>query len=318
MNDRSVVVLRDGVHGRPITEYVDALRDRADRWDVTLAATPQEAQGLVADASVVTGLEMDENLLAAAGNIRLFACLYAGVGHLPTEAFEKRDVAVTNASDVHCPNVAETVLGWLLTFARGLHRGQQRQRDREWRHYNTRELRGSTVTVVGLGAIGQSVVDLLAPFGVDTVGVRYTPSKGGPTDDVYGFDDVHEACVDADYLVLACPLTDRTRGLVDEALLTTLPPEAVLVNVARGPVVETDALVTALRKDDIRGAALDVTDPEPLPESHPLWSLSNVLVTPHNAGDTPQYYERVADILAGNLGRLADDGSTETLRNRVV
>ncbi|MEF8785166.1 MAG: D-2-hydroxyacid dehydrogenase [Haloarculaceae archaeon] len=315
MSDPDVVVLRKGVHGRPIESYADALRERLPDRDIQLARTPTQEQELVASAPVVTGLQMDEKLLDAATELELFACLYAGTGHLPLAAFEERDIAVTNASGVHGPNIAEYVLGTMLAFARGLHQGWQRTQRREWRHYQTRELRGSTVTVVGLGAIGETVVDRLDPFGVETVGVRYTPEKGGPTDEVLGFDEIHEACARTDYLVLACPLTDATEHLIDGSVFETLPPESVLVNVARGPVVDTDALVSALRSNDIRGAALDVTDPEPLPEDHPLWTLSNVLVTPHNSGDTPQYYERVADILTENLDRRERG---EQLRNRAV
>lgn len=315
MSDTDIAVLRRGVHGRPLDEYVSALRDRLPDRTVRRAETPAEERSLVADAPVVTGVAMDESLLSAAESLELFACLYAGVGHLPLDAFGRRNVAVTNAAGVHGPKIAEYVLGALLTFTQGFHHGFQRAQDREWRHFQTRELQGSTVTVVGLGAIGTTVLDRLAPFGVDTVGVRYTPSKGGPADDVYGFDAIHDACAGSDFLVLACPLTDRTEGLVDEAVFETLPPEAVVVNIARGPVVETPALVRALRRNHIRGAALDVTEPEPLPESHPLWTLSNVVITPHNAGDTPQYYERVADILAANVDRLDSD---EELRNRAV
>jgi phosphoglycerate dehydrogenase-like enzyme len=315
MSDTDIAVLRSGVHGRSPAAYADALRDRLPEKIVRRAETPAEERALVADAPVVTGVEMDESLLAAAESLELFACLYAGVGHLPLSAFEERGVAVTNASGVHGPKIAEYVLGATLTFTQGFHRGWQRTREREWRHFQTRELQGSTVTVVGLGAIGTTILDRLEPFGVETVGVRYTPEKGGPADEVYGFDDIHEACAGTDFLVLACPLTDQTEGLVDGAVFETVPPEAVVVNVARGPVVETDALVEALRKNDVRGAVLDVTDPEPLPADHPLWTLSNVVITPHNAGDTPQYYERVADILAENVERL---DSSELLRNRAV
>ena len=315
MSETDIAVLRRGVHGRSPAAYTECLRNRLPDRTVRRAETPAQERALVADAPIVTGVEMDESLLAAAESLELFACLYAGVGHLPLSAFEDRGVAVTNASGVHGPKIAEYVLGAVLTFSQGFHRGWQRTRTREWRHFQTRELQGSTVTVVGLGAIGTTVLDRLEPFGVETVGVRYTPEKGGPADEVYGFDEIHEACAGTDYLVLACPLTDRTVGLVDEAVFETLPPEAVLVNVARGPVVDTDALVWAIRKNQVRGAVLDVSDPEPLPEDHPLWTLSNVVVTPHNAGDTPQYYERVADILAANVERLEDN---EELRNRTV
>ncbi|WP_232686073.1 NAD(P)-dependent oxidoreductase [Halobacterium zhouii] len=311
-----VVVLRRGTHGLPMDEYADELRERLPDRDVELARTPGEERALAADARVVTGGSIDEDLLSRAENLELFAGAYAGYDHLPMGTFRERGVPVTNAAGIHAPSIAEQVLGYVLTFARRLHEGQRRQRNREYRHYQAHELKGSTVTVVGMGAIGHAVVERLQGFDVDTVGIRYTPEKGGPTDEVVGFDDeaVHDAFARTDYLVLATPLTDTTRNLVDEAAFDTLPPECVLVNVARGGVVDTDALVASLQRQGIRGAALDVTDPEPLPEDHPLWTFENVLLTPHNAGHTPEHWERLADIVAGNVERL-DTG--EELENRV-
>ena len=310
-----LVVLRTGVHGMPVADYAAALRERLPDRRVVHARTPAEERELVADAPVATGRTIDDDVLAAAGGLELFACSWAGTDHLPTARFEERGIAVTSAAGVHGPNVAEHAVGAILTFAAGFLEGRRRQGRREWRHYRTRELQGSTVTVVGLGAIGEAVLARLEGFGVDTVGVRYTPEKGGPTDEVVGFDGFEDALGRTDYLVLACPLTDTTRGLVGWSELETLPPDAVLVNVARGPVIETDALVRALREDRVGGAALDVTDPEPLPADHPLWDLENVLITPHNAGHTPHYYERLADIVAENVRRLK---AGEALENRVV
>jgi phosphoglycerate dehydrogenase-like enzyme len=312
-----VAVLRKGTHGLPMDEYAAALRERLPDREIRLARTPGEEREAVAAARVVTGCSIDEDLLDAAGGLDVFACAYAGYGHLPLDELESRGVAVTNAAGIHAPSIAEQVIGYLLTFARDLHEGWRRQRNREYRHYQARELGGSTVTVVGMGAIGHAVVERLQGFGVDTIGVRYTPEKGGPTDEVVGFgsEAVHDALARTDYLVLATPLTDTTRGLVGEAEFDTLPPESVLVNVARGGVVDTDALVHALRKQQLRGAALDVTDPEPLPEDHALWNFENCLITPHNAGHTPEHWGRLADIVAENVGRL-DAG--EDLRNRVA
>ncbi|MGB9965157.1 D-2-hydroxyacid dehydrogenase [Halobacterium hubeiense] len=312
-----ITVLRTGAHGSPMSEYAAALRERLPEQDVALARTPADERELVADARVVTGGDIDEALLEEAEELELFAGAFAGYEHLPLAAFESRGVAVTNAAGVHAPSAAEQVLGYVLTFARRLHEGWRRQQNREFRHYQAYELNDSTVTVVGLGAIGQGVVERLEGFGVDTIGVRYTPEKGGPTDEVVGFDEdaLHDAFARTDYLVLACPLTDTTRNLVDEAVFETLPPESVLVNVARGGVVDTADLVSALRTEHIRGAALDVTDPEPLPEDHPLWTLENVVVTPHTAGQTPEYWNRLADIVATNVPRLDTD---EELRNRVA
>ena len=313
-----VVVLREGVHGMPVNEYAAALRDRLPDYDVRLAETPEEERDLVANAPVVAGTTVDTDLIERAEDLRLFASSYAGYGHLPMDVLEERGVHVTTASGVHGPNIAEHVLGFVLALCRRHHEGWRRQQRREWRAYRTRELAGSTVTVVGLGALGSAVVERLRGFDVETIGIRHSPEKGGPTDEVHGTDRLHEALARTDYLVLAVPLTDDTRGMVGEAEFTTLPSDAVVINVARGPVVDTDALVSALRSNAIGGAGLDVTDPEPLPEDHPLWGFENVLITPHNSGHTPKYYERLADIVAENLRKVEETGEYEELRNQVL
>jgi phosphoglycerate dehydrogenase-like enzyme len=315
-----VLVLRKGTHGTPIEQYADAIRDRLPDHTIDLARTPAEEREAIRDAAFVTGMTLEDDLLEAAERLDVFACAYAGTGHLPLDDLEERGVAVTNASGVHGPNIGEHVLGAILHFTRRFHVGERRQRRREWRHYKAHELQGSTVTVVGLGAIGQSVCERLEPFGVDTIGVRYTPEKGGPTDEVVGFGDeaFDDALARTDYLVLACPLTETTRGLIDEEAFVTMDPESVLINIARGPVVDTDALVAALRSNWIRGAALDVTDPEPLPEEHPLWNFENVQITPHNAGHTPNYYGRLADIVAENRRRFDESGADAALENQVL
>ncbi|WP_256687001.1 D-2-hydroxyacid dehydrogenase [Halococcus qingdaonensis] len=313
-----VLVRREGVHGIPTSEYAAALRERLPEYDIRLARTPAEERELVTNARVVAGKTVDEDLLDRAENLELLACSFAGYGHLPMDAIESHGVSVTTASGVHGPNIAEDVLGHLLTLTRRHHEGWRRQQNREWRAYPTREFAGSTVTVAGLGALGSAVVERLQGFDVDTIGVRHSPEKGGPTDEVVGPDRLHEALARTDHLVLTVPLTDETEGMIAEAEFTTLPPDATIVNVARGPVVDTEALVSAVRSNDIGGAALDVTDPEPLPEDHPLWGFENVLITPHNAGNTPEYYERLADILAENLRRVADTGEYEGLKNQVA
>ena len=314
-----VLVLRKGTHGIPIEQYAEAIRDRLPDHTVALARTPADEREAIQTATFVTGMTLDADLLEHADDLEVFACAYAGTGHLPLEELENRDVTVTNAAGVHGPNIGEHVLGSILHFTRRFHVGARRQRRREWRHYKAHELQGATVTVVGLGAIGQAVCERLEPFGVETIGVRYTPAKGGPTDEVIGFEDeaFDDALARTDYLVLACPLSETTRGLLDREAFVTIDPDAVVVNVARGPVIETDALVEALRSNWIRGAALDVTDPEPLPEDHPLWTFENVQLTPHNAGHTPKYYDRLADIVAENRRRLDEEGDDADLENQV-
>jgi len=306
-----LLVLREGVHRLPAADYAAALRDRLPDDTVVHARTPAEEREAAASADVVTGPRIDPDVLAAADRARLFACTYAGTGHLPIDALADAGVAVTNAAGVHAPNAAEHAVGSILALSRRLHESARADR---WQSTVPGELAGSTVTVVGLGAIGTAIAERLEPFDVTTIGVRRTPDRGGPTDEVLGPDDLHAALARTDVLVLSCPLTEATRGLVGDAEFATLPPDALLVNVARGAVVDTDALVRTLRRGRLDGAVLDVTDPEPLPDDHPLWGLSDVVVTPHTAGATPEYYDRLADIVAENVQRL---GEGRSLRNEV-
>ena len=298
-----IVVLRHKIHGLSVKDYAETLQAALPELNVTLAETASEEERLLAEATVATGYQISAEQVEAAESLEMFVCTFAGTGHLPTDALEANGVALESASGVHGPNVAEQVLGYILSFVCRLDRAWEQKGRSEWNHFQTGELGGSTATVVGMGPIGETIIDRLNAFEVHTVGVRYTPSKGGPADEVIGFDDadVDDALSRSTYLVLACPLTDLTEGLVDEDALLSLPIDAVIVNIARGPVIETDALVDALQSNMIRGAALDVTDPEPLPQDSPLWELQNCYITPHNAGHTPQYWDRCTDILAEAL-----------------
>ncbi len=309
MTTADILVRREGTEGLSMEPYADHLRRRLPDHTVVHARTPQAEREHVVDARVVTGITLESDLLDRAERLDLFACTFAGTDHVPMDRLAERGVAVTNAGGIHAPGIAEQALGNVLVFARNLHEGWRRAQNREWRHFQSREFTDSTVAIVGLGSIGQALTQRLQGMEVETIGVRYTPEKGGPTDEVVGFDEaaVHDALARSDYVVLACPLTETTRGLVDEAAFATMKPDAVLVNAARGGIVDTDALVAALRSEKIRGAALDVTDPEPLPADHPLWTLENCLVTPHTGGHTPKHWERLADIVAENVERLAAD-----------
>jgi len=311
-----IVVLREGTEGLSMASYAEALRERLPNRSIALARTPAAERDLVPGARVVTGVTIEEDLLDRAERLELFACTFAGTDHVPTEALADRGVALTNAGGIHAPGIAEGMIGNMLVFARRLHEGWRRKQNHEWRHFQSGELAGSTVTVVGLGSIGQAVAKRLDGFEVETIGVRYSPEKGGPTDEICGFEGeaIHDALARSEYVVLACPLTELTRGLIGREELATMRPNSVLINTARGGIVDTDALLGALRSNGIRGAALDVTDPEPLPPDHPLWDLENCLITPHTGGHTPKHWDRLADIVARNVECL---DSSEELGNAV-
>jgi len=313
-----VVVLRKNTEGLSTADYADRIRDRLPGYDVAHAKPPHQERTLIERAPVATGVTLSETHLDHAEDLRLFVVASSGCNHIPVKRMTDSGIVLANAAGIHAPGIAEQALGYCLSFARRIHEGWERKRGKEWRHYKAGEFTGSTVTVVGLGAIGTEFVDRLDGMGVRTIGVRYTPEKGGPTDKVIGFEkrDVHEALSQTDYLVLSTPLTDTTRGLIGKAELDTLPPNAYVVNVCRGRVLDTDALLAAVQKEDIAGAAIDVINPEPLPPDHPLWRMGNVVITPHMGGHTPKHWERLADILATNIERL-EAGEVDGFRNQV-
>lgn len=319
MSNTDVLVLRGDTHGMSVSEYGAELRQRLPECEVRVAKTPQQERDFTKEATVITSVDIDVETIKRAKNLRLFAGVATGYDHLPLETLADNGVAVTNASGIHAPNIAEQVLGYILQFTRNLDVSRRRQDRREWRHFQSTELKGSTVTIVGLGAIGRAVAQRVSAFEVETIGVRYTPDKGGPTDEVIGFDtdEFHRVLADTDYLVIAAPLTDTTRGLIGHEEFETMPPDAYFVNVGRGPIVDTDALVDALRSNSIDGAGLDVTNPEPLPRDHPLWDFENVTITPHNAGHSPAHWNRLADIVAENVRQLDRVKDTSKLSNLV-
>jgi phosphoglycerate dehydrogenase-like enzyme len=186
----------------------------------------------------------------------------------------------------------------------------ERQRGRRWEPWEPDELEGKTVLIVGFGSIGHAVARRLEPFGVRLLKVARTSRPG-----VLGAGELPRLLPDADVVVLLTPLTDETRGLVDDAFLRSMHPGALLVNAGRGPLVHTNALLRALAEARIR-AALDVTDPEPLPEGHPLWSAEGVLITPHLAGASSRALARAAAFIREQLLRLLDGRSLENVVER--
>lgn len=306
-SDPDVVVLRKGTEGLGMDSYADELRSRLPEFEVIHAKTPLEEERYGSRARVLTGESVSPRIVTENDRMQLFACTFAGVDHLPLGVLREENVIVTNASGIHAVGIAEQVIGSFLLFARGLRAGMGNRSGRERADPVTRSLEGSQVTIVGLGAIGSAIATRLEGFGVTRTGIRHTPEKGGAVERVIGYDRnrVLAVLAETDYVVLACPLTDLTRGLLDEEAFSVLPPSAVIANVARGKVIETNSLVTALETDQIAGAYLDVTDPEPLPPDHALWSLDNCLITPHMGGHTPAHWPRLASIVSHNLRALS-------------
>jgi phosphoglycerate dehydrogenase-like enzyme len=244
---------------------------------------------------------------AAASSLKWIHVSAAGVSQLMFDELIQSDVTYTNSRGVLSTAIAEFALGFVLDMAKdsqGSFRLQQQQR---WQHRTTRKIQGQTALVVGTGSIGREIARLFRAVGMDVDGAGRTARPGNA-----GFGRIHASSDlagvvhDYDYLVLAAPLTPDTTGLVGADVFAAMKPSARLINVGRGQLVDTAALTDALASGSIAGAALDVVDPEPLPEGHPLWSLENVIITPHMCGDTEDYLDDLGKLFVENLKRYCN------------
>jgi phosphoglycerate dehydrogenase-like enzyme len=208
-------------------------------------------------------------------------------------------VTLCNGRGLHDASTAEHALGLILAAQRDLPRWAVDQREHRWGSARLRSLADCRVVIVGYGSIGQAVERRLEPFETDVVRVA---GRARPDEGVHGVDELHSLLPDADIVVLVTPLTERTRGLFGAPELALLPDDALVVNVGRGPVLDTDALLA--QNGRVR-AALDVTDPEPLPPGHPLWDLPGVYLTPHVAGGSAAFYPRARAFMDDQLARWA-------------
>ncbi|AGB33336.1 D-isomer specific 2-hydroxyacid dehydrogenase NAD-binding protein [Natrinema pellirubrum DSM 15624] len=292
------------------------IRERRPEIDLEHVEDADDLPAAVADAEVLVTHRLPDEILEGADGLEWVQALSAGTDRFDHDALADRGVALTNVSGIHAKPIGQQVLGYLLHFERGFDRAIAQQDDREWERYMGGELGDRTVGIVGVGAIGSKVADYCQTFDARVIGTKRDPTDAPESvDEIYGPGELESVLAESDYLVIACPLTDETRGLIDAEALATLPEDAVLVNIARGQIVDQSALVDALAAGDLGGAALDVFEEEPLPESSPLWDRDDVLVTPHMAGSTPHYWERCADVFLRNYDRFRDG---ETLENRVV
>jgi phosphoglycerate dehydrogenase-like enzyme len=249
------------------------------------------------------GQEAFQRLVASVPNLRWIHTTSAGVDHVLFPKLAEFDVALTNASGVFNVPIAETVLAYMLAVVKRLPQFLDQQRVRHWHNLELRELRGLTAGILGLGDIGGEVARLCQAFGMHVVGLRRHPQPSQFAEEVLPPDRLHDLLARSDFVVIATPLTDQTRGMIGRAELKAMRSDAWLINIARGPIVDEDALIEALRDRTIGGACLDVFSLEPLPEDSPLWDLPNVIVTPHNSWSSSHWREREIELFLENLRR---------------
>ena len=237
----------------------------------------------------------------AATKLRWLNSIYAGLDFLPLDLLAQRDVIITNGAGINAITIAEYVVMGMLNIAKGYREVVRAQERREWLTDSPgkRELYGSKALLLGFGAIGKLIEQRLAAFGVEVTVVRRTP---GP--DTLGPDEWRSRLGEFDWVILAVPATPETDAMIGAEELAAMKSDAVLVNIARGAVVDQPALVEALEAKSIGGAFLDVTTPEPLPQDHSLWSLDNAHITMHLSGRAQTLmFQRSADRFIENLAR---------------
>jgi phosphoglycerate dehydrogenase-like enzyme len=249
-----------------------------------------------------------------AGALAWFHTFSAGVDDGFFQGLLERGVRLTTSSGAMAVPIAHSVMAHLLTFSQRLTDFQAAQSRREWQPRVLRELEGSVLGVVGLGAIGLEVARLGQAFRMEVVGFRRTPRGDEPCPALPSA-KLDEWLPRIDYLVLALPLGAESHHLIDAAALAKMKRHSIIVNIARGGVIDEAALIDALERRAIGGAALDVFEQEPLPNASPLWTLPNVIVTPHCSGDTAGNRGRACEIFLDNLARYVRG---ESLRNEVT
>ena len=302
------------VYHRDAGAYLSALRVLAPHADARGTSDAQALRQWIADADVLVSHVFPLDVLDAATSLRWIQVTSAGTEFLAPAAARLADVAVTNARGVHAQPIADYVMTAAVMLQSSWPDFVREQAAHRWRRRPVQTLTGTTMGIVGLGSTGQEIARRAVVSGMRVLGVRRSGEPMAGVDAVYPPERLGTFLAQCDFVVLALPATRSTRALLGAAQFRAMKRSAFVINIARGSIVDEPALVHALESGTIAGACLDVFAVEPLPEDSPLWSLRNVIVTPHIAGMRADYEPRLMEIFVDNLARFE---AGEPLRNRV-
>ncbi|MEM7413520.1 MAG: D-2-hydroxyacid dehydrogenase [Myxococcota bacterium] len=301
----------------PDTDWVtvppDRPHDEPPRWAV---GCEDERRRALARAEVLIQLHTPKDLMQLAPRLRWLQGLGAGVDQFVAAGVTRDRVVVTNASGVSAGSMAEFVIGRLLQIWKRFPEAEAYQRKHEYVRTYGRSFAGSVIGIVGLGHIGAAVAQRARAMGVRVLATKRNPEQGDPdaADKIFRTDRLHEMLAQCDGVVVTAPATPETHHLIDRAALAAMKSGAVLVNVARGSLVDEAALLDALASGQLSAAALDVFETEPLPADSPIWDAPNLWVSAHSSVSVDRYVDDVFDLFEDNLQRFARG---EPLRNRV-
>lgn len=274
-------------------------------------------QAKEAEILITNGNEVTADVLAKLPNLKWIQALFAGFDQMPLQVLKERGILLTNARGIHGIQMAEYTLGVMLHHTRALGHFFKNQEQRVWdRRIRVDELYEKTLGVVGTGAIGSAIAERARAFGMKVYGLSRRGNAHPAFEQVYTRDELPLLLRQSDFVVVITPLTPETEGMIGEEELKMMKKEAVFIDIARGRIVDENALLRALREGWIAAAYLDVFSEEPLPQDHPLWNAPNCWITPHVAGLTPRYMERALNIFTHNLP-LYLDGQFEKMANLI-
>jgi D-2-hydroxyacid dehydrogenase (NADP+) len=301
-NIRQIETVSPDIKVRDVSELVAAEL----RGDTT---AKEELDALLAGADIIFGLVLPKDLPARAPKLKWVQMMSAGVDRLVRSEIWQSAVLITGVSGIHAAPISEFVILEMLMFAKNAPQFFRMKEKREWKRFAPTVLRSRTVGIVGLGSIGKEVARLAGAFGMRVIATRRStrqPGRARYVDLLLPAARLKQLLSESDFVVIATPLTAETRGLIGEDELRAMKPTAYIINIARGGIIDEEALVRAIEEKRIAGAGLDVTSSEPLPADSRLWDFDNIILSPHISGGMDDYMERATDLFCENLRRYLD------------
>jgi D-2-hydroxyacid dehydrogenase (NADP+) len=299
-----------GLNAQAVQKFESAFPERKIR----ALSGKADLEASIGDIEVIFVFRPPRGVWSGAKRLQLIQTIGAGVDAVLPAPDLPASVRIANARGIHGEQMSEHALAMMLAFAKQLPQALANQQMRRWQSYTPGSLAGKTCSILGMGTIGQAVAQRAKQFGMRVIGTQREPKPCRHADEILPPEQIQRAVKQADYLVVILPKTPQTLNLLDAEILANLQSGAVVINMARGGVVDETAVANMLRKGRLRGAALDVFAEEPLPESSDLWMIPNLIITPHVAGLVLDYLDRVLEIFIDNMRRLEDG---KPLRNEI-
>jgi phosphoglycerate dehydrogenase-like enzyme len=305
------LVMDRGVHIDP-----DAVREAFPRETVRYARNAAEALGVCADCEVLVAMahEVTDDLVAAMPKLSYICAMSAGTERFETLESLKPDVRLTSGRGIHGPQMSELAFLGMIALSREFPRMQRNQEAHRWERWPQKLLFGKTAVMVGIGPIAEELAVRCAAFGMRVLGVSDARQEAAHFAALYPRKRLAEAAALADFLIVLVPLSAQTRHMIGAEVFAAMKPSGIVINLARGPVVDEQALTLALQEGRIGGAALDVFEAEPLPKDSPLWDMPNVIITPRIGGMSDVYARQILPLVVHNL-RCFVDGRPGEMKN---